>query len=324
MENAANIPVPPNLTNLFWRPIDQNNLEAIIDLSLRCYAVDGGFEEMYEPDSIKILYLPDEPCSGICAYTTDGHIAACASVSINGDSGNQRARIVGQVRPDQRRRGIGNFLMQWSQEQAKVLLAGVPQSQRVMEVETGSLTEPAHRLYQAHGFSCVHEELVMERDLHLALPERPLPQGVTILNWQPNLAEQFFQAWYASFRDRPGFPGYNSVEWIAQVTENDHKPEWSLLARVNDEPVGFTIGNINQTKDSPCGEIWKIGVIPTQRRRGLASALLVETMRQMQEDGASSANLTVNINNPGAIQAYSLLSFIIIGRYARYEQIIET
>jgi ribosomal protein S18 acetylase RimI-like enzyme len=107
------------------------------------------------------------------------------------------------------------------------------------------------------------------------------------------------------------------------VTENDHQPEWSLLACVAGEPVGFVIGNIDLTKDPPGSHIWQIGVIPAQRRRGLASALLVETMRRMQADGASSALLTVHLNNPGAIKAYAQLSFITVGRRARYERMIE-
>jgi ribosomal protein S18 acetylase RimI-like enzyme len=48
--------------------------------------------------------------------------------------------------------------------------------------------------------------------------------------------------------------------------------------------------------------------------------LLVETMRRMQQDGVHSAQLTVNLNNPGAIQAYTRLDFKIIGRRARYER----
>ena len=145
---------------------------------------------MFEPDNIKSRYLPDEPSSGIGAYTSDGRLAACARVSINGDPGRQRARIVGLVRPDVRSRGIGTYLMQWSQEQAKTLLAGVAEPQRVMQVATESLTQPAHRLYLAHGFVCVFEELVMERDLHLPVPDRPchkmLPSRIGSLIWQNN------------------------------------------------------------------------------------------------------------------------------------------
>jgi mycothiol synthase len=307
-----------------WRPIGEKDLEAIVELSLRCLAADGGIGFLFEPSIIKSRYLPDGPRSGIGAYASDGSLAACASVGIRDDPGGRRARIVGQVRPDVRGRGIGTYLMQWSQEQAKALLAGVAERQRVMEVATESLTEPAHRLYLAHGFVSVFEELVMKRDLLLPLVDHPLPQEVTIANWQPGLAEQFFQAYHASFRERPGFPGFSATEWIGQVTENDHKPEWSLLMHIDGEPVGFVIGNIDLTDEPPGGYIGQIGVIPAQRRRGLASALLVETMRRMREDGANSALLAVHINNPGAIEAYSRLGFIPVGRRARYQRMIST
>jgi ribosomal protein S18 acetylase RimI-like enzyme len=190
-------------------------------------------------------------------------------------------------------------------------------------VSTESLTEPADRLYQAHGFERVFDELVMRRDLQLPLPVRALPPDVTITSWRPDLAEQFFLAYDAAFHDRPGFPGWSAAEWIARVTENDLILEWSLLARAGGLPLGFVIGNIDLTTDPPGGYVWQIGVIPAQRRRGLASALLVETMRRMQAAGATSTQLTVHINNPGAIQAYARLGFATIGRRARYERIAE-
>jgi ribosomal-protein-alanine N-acetyltransferase len=67
----------------------------------------------------------------------------------------------------------------------------------------------------------------------------------------------------------------------------------------------------------------QIGVIPTQRRRGLGSGLIVETMRRMQAAGAVSVYLVVHVNNPGAIQTYTDLGFVTIGRRARYERIME-
>jgi mycothiol synthase len=309
--------------DLTWRPIDQNDLEAIMELSQRCYAADGGIGFLFDRDSIQSRYLPDEPGSGIGAYTPDGQLAGCARISIHSDPGKQRAKIVGQVRPEARGKGIGTALMQWSQEQAQAWLAGMSEPQRVMEIATESLSEPAHRLYRAHGFAKVFEELVMERDLHSLLPDCPLPPGVSLSNWLPELAEQFFQAYQAAFRERPGFPGFSAAEWIALVTENDHKPEWSLLGRLEGEPVGFVIGNIDLSKEPPGSHIWQVGVIPAQRRGGLASALLVESMRRMQAEGVSPALLTVHINNPGAIEAYARIGFDTVGRRARYERRME-
>ena len=53
---------------------------------------------------------------------------------------------------------------------------------------------------------------------------------------------------------------------------------------------------------------------------GIGSALLIETMRRMRATGSNSAQLTVNINNPGAIQTYAQLGFETIGCRARYER----
>lgn len=323
MENLTNNPAPPNLANLEWRLINQNDLDAVVELAKTCYRVDGGLSFLFAPDVIQSRYFPDDLVGGVGAFMSDGHLAACTTVYLHGDPGKQRARIVGQVRPDLRRKGIGTYLLRWSQRQAQNLLAGGVAAQGVMQVATESVTEPAHHLYLTHGFQNVFDELVMERDLALPLPDRSLPPDVTITYWQPDLADEFFHAYHAAFQERPGFPGYSAEEWITRVTEDDYIPEWSLLARVEGVPAGFVIGAVDLTSDPPGGYIWQIGVIPAQRRRGLGSALLVETMRRMQAEGTVAALLTVHTNNPGAILAYSQLGFTTVGRRARYERFAE-
>jgi hypothetical protein len=42
MEDASNSPIPPNMIDFMWRSIGQNDLAAIIELSQKCLAVDGG------------------------------------------------------------------------------------------------------------------------------------------------------------------------------------------------------------------------------------------------------------------------------------------
>jgi ribosomal protein S18 acetylase RimI-like enzyme len=204
--------------------------------------------------------------------------------------------------------------------QAQALFTAASADQRLLRIATESLAESARRLYGVHGFKMVDEALVMQRDLRLPLPDRPMPPGVSFTTWQTALADQFFQAYEAAFRERPGFPGYTATEWITNLNENENfKQEWSLLARVGDLPVGF----LNASADRPGGYVVQVGVIPGQRRRGLASALIVETMRRMQAAGVSAAQLEVYINNPGAIQTYVALGFVTVGRRAKYERIAE-
>jgi ribosomal protein S18 acetylase RimI-like enzyme len=314
---------PPDLTGLTWRTISLDDLQTVVELARTCLLSDGGLSFLFEPDVLKDRYFPDAPGTGIGAFDLDGRLVACSTVYISGEAGAQRTRIVGQVRPDQRDKGIGAYLMDWSQNQALDLRTGTVDKPLVLQIATESLTESAHRLYRAQGFENIFEELVMRRDLSVPLANYTIPPGVTLMSWQSELAEEFYQAYYPAFRERPGFPGWSAAEWIAQVIDNDLIPEWTLLARADGVPSGFLIGCIDLTTTPPGGYVQQIGVIPAQRRRGLASALLVETMRRMQAAGADAAQLTVHINNPGAIEAYARLGFVTIGRRARYERIID-
>lgn len=319
MENSTLHPAAPLLPGLTWRAITRDDLGALVELADECHLADGGLDLLNEPNNLRDRYFPDGPGSGIGALAAGNKLIACTTVHLTRQSDMQRALITGQVQPEWRNRGIGTYLLSWSQAQAETLLSTVTADQRVLRVATESLTEPAIHLYRAHGFEPVFEELVMQRDLRLPLPDRPLPPDVSLTTWQPALADQFFQAYAAAFRDRPGFPGTPAAEWISDLTGDENfKPEWSLLARVGELPVGF----VNAAAERPGGYVVQVGVIPGQRRRGLASALMVETMRRMQAAGASAAQLVVNINNPGAIRTYGALGFVTVGRRARFEQTI--
>lgn len=320
MDNSIIQPAPPLLAGLNWRAISRDDLVALCELAHECQLADGGLAFLTEPDNLKIRYFPQVPVASIGAFAADGQLAACSAVHLSRASDTERAIIIGQVRPNWRGRGLGTYLMRWSQVHAQAQFTSAIANQRLLQISTESLNESAIRLYLAHGFKSVDEQLVMQRDLTLPLPDRPLPPDVTVASWQPALVDQFFQAYEASFRERPGFPGYSASEWISWTNDDDGlKPEWSLVASVGDAPVGFLTASAEQ----PGGFVLQVGVIPGQRRRGLGSALMVETMRRMQAAGLTATQLTVNINNPGAIQTYNGLGFTTVGRRARYERAAE-
>ena len=319
MMKSSAIFAPPSLAGFVWRPITRDDLAALVDLARTCFPVDGGLHFMLEPESLTDNYFPNAPGVAVGAFASDQGLVACTTVHLSGDSNTPRAIIVGQVHPALRNRGFGAYLMHWSQEQAQMLLAEVTADQWLLQIRTESLTASAHRLYLAHGFASISESLVMRRNLDLPLADYAFPPGVTIADWDPALADQFFQAYDAAFRERPGFPGYATAEWVDSWMTDRFRPEWSMLARSGDESLGFLMA----TSNPPHSFIMQVGVIPAQRRRGLASALMAETMRRMQRAGAISVQLTVNVNNPGAIQTYTQRGFVPIGRRARYERIVE-
>lgn len=317
MDNTQNL-IPPPLAGLIWRAITRDDLTALVNLAEECQRVDGGLAFLNSPNELLDRCFPDAAGVDLGAFDASGQLVAFTAIHHADSSDTEFARIVGQVHPELRNQGIGGYLMRWSELQARSLFTATAVNKR-LQIRTESLSASADHLYRAHGFQSVFEELVMQRDLLLPLPNLAMPPEVNFTTWQPVLADQFFQAYQAAFRERPGFPGYSADQWISDFLENENfKPEWSLLARAGDQPVGF----VTASAEPPGGYVIQVGVIPEQRRRGLSSALITETMRRMKAAGLNVTQLLVNVNNPGAIQTYLMLGFVTTGRRARYERIL--
>lgn len=310
--DSAIIPAPPNNLGLSWRPLQPTDQDAITALSAACQAADGGQALVAAHAFIQAPDTDTSPRATSGAFDTDGQLAACAAVWLEQAPDHAQANMLGQVHPTQRGHGIGTFLLNWSIAQARVLLAATPSDHsRMLRLTTESLTPAAERLYQQFGFTQQFAEDVMRRNLQAALPAASFPPGLTLAEWTPALAGQFFEAYQAAFRERPGFPGWNAEQWIAWATDYESfQPQMSLLARDGVQPVGFIV----------CDDAWivQVGTHPAWRRRGLGAALVVEALRRFAAAGAEHVTLDVNANNPTAARVYTWLGFEIVGRRARY------
>src|SRR5215212_2369204 len=312
MIDHSSILNPPTGLNIAWRPLEATDLTAISTLASACLAVDGGMPLAASADFIEGRYLSAPAHAAIGAFDRSGRLVACAAAQLAEAPEEYRGLIVGQVHPAYRRRGLGTFLIRWSMAQARLLFAACPADRaQVLCIATESLTEAAGQLYARYGFTQQFGETVMRRSLHTRLPDHSFPRDITIETWKPILAEQFFEAYQASFRDRPGFPVWSTREWIEWVSGDEtFLPELSLLVYRGGQPIGFIV----------CGEEWivQVGVRPEERRRGLASALVAEVLRRFRAAGGEQVLLDVNLNNPAAQRVYEQLGFQAVGQRARY------
>jgi len=159
MENSTLNPIPPLLSGLIWRAITRDDLMALVKLAEECQLVDGGLAFLNEPGNLKDRYFPDAPGTAIGAFTADERIVACSTVHLARASDTERAIIVGQVQPEWRNKGIGTYLMRWSQVQAQALFNTAGAGNRLLRIATESLTESAIHQYHTNGFEPVFEEL---------------------------------------------------------------------------------------------------------------------------------------------------------------------
>lgn len=305
------------IADFVWRPLGAEDQGALVGLAAACLAADGGLPFAADADFMRPRFLPPAPGTTLAACDPAGALIATAAVRPDSADDAPRAIIVGLVHPDHRGRGIGAALMRWSISQGQALLAeGAQAGGRgvrggCLEIGTEGLTDAAARLYARHGFAQEFAEDVLRRDLRQPLPEAPLPPGITLAPWEPELAGAFFAAYTASFRERPGFTEWSHDEWTDWATgDDDFRPEASFVARCGDTPAGFIL----------CDKGWiaQLGVCPAWRGRGLGAALIVPALRYFRAAGLEAVSLGVNVDNPIAARLYTRLGFAVIGRRARW------
>ena len=91
-------------------------------------------------------------------------------------------------------------------------------------------------------------------------------------------------------------------------------PDLFLVARVGAKIAGYSIANLARHG----AEIASLAVLPRQRRKGVATALLRTTLRRLKQAGARTAWLMVRRKNEDAIRLYRQLGFVRVTTVPKY------
>ena len=284
-----------------WRSLTDDDLPALVALTRRVLAADGGLPVAGDQPFLRSRYYSG---ASTAAFAGDDLVAVAALRPVGGP-----LAASGQVDPGHRGRGLGTRLVEWATAAA---------DGAAVRFETESLTDATDALFTGHDLRRTFAEDVMARDLSEDAPSDPLPDDVTLIPWSAETAPRFHAAYTAAFADRPGFPGWSATQWIAWISDDDEfAPQWTLLARRDGADVGFIAGG---TGDGASGAwVVQVGVAPAARGTGLGTGLTAEALRRMRADGQTRVLLDVNVDNPTAARVYRRLGFVVVGRRARYE-----
>jgi mycothiol synthase len=305
-------PLPLQFPPLSWRDLAAGDAPALRVLELACKQADGD-EWVSRLVEDAVSAASGAPGSAQCGCL-GGQIAAAGWVSPGQETEEEQLYVLGgKVHPAYRRRGIGAALLGWAENEA-MRQAGPDLPVRLV-IRSETLTPDAHAIYTRAGFAQLFVEQMMVLSLDGGAPPALLPDTLTLLPWNPETNHGFYQAYAASFRDRPGFPDPPEADWLAaHAGEAEFLPELSMLAVCESEPVGFVACEIH----GDMGWVSQMGVVPARRGQGLAGALLAEALRRFRLAGYSQAGLHVNLNNPRAIRLYERLGFQPRLQRARY------
>jgi len=172
---------------------------------------------------------------------------------------------------------------------------------------------------EALGFRPVRQFAHLVRPNLEAIPEIPLPAGFAVRRIPADDQAMHRRVWEASAR---AFQG----SWGEEVpTERDYQrwlespdfdpPLWRVAFH-GEEIAGQILNYLDAQRDPDGGRLgWteSISVQPEFRRRGIARALLAESLRAVRDAGATRAALGADLQNPNeAATLYQSMGFRIV------------
>ena len=211
------------------------------------------------------------------------------------------------VHPDARGRGTGRALVEQ-------LLELSPDGR--LRLWAHGEHPAAARLATALGFSRTRSLWQMRRPLAVPLPEAVLPDGVVLRTF---VVGQDEQAWTdlnnKAFAAHPDQGGWGLEEVVVREGEAWFDPAGFFLAERDGELVGFHWTKVHGSSShadhdhEAVGEVYVVGVDPSEQGRGLGPALTLVGLHHLQDRGLAEVLLYVDEGNTNAIRVYERLGF---------------
>jgi mycothiol synthase len=260
-----------------------------------------------------MLHLPrggDADVRHLLVYD-DGKLVAAAHLDVTDEVSGSSAELA--VHPSARKHGIGRAL-------TSRLLTLTPDGR--LRLWAHGEHPAAGRLAHSMGFTRSRVLWQMRMPLSEPLPEVTLPEGIEIRTFEVGRDEQ---AWTEinnrAFAEHPDQGGWGLEEVQLREAESWFDPKGFFLTFRGDRLVGFhwtkvhgSHGDSGHGHDHPpIGEVYVVGVDPSEQGRGLGPALTLLGLHHLQDQGLDDVLLYVDEANTNAIRVYERLGFT---RYA--------
>jgi mycothiol synthase len=255
------------------------------------------------------------------ALTPEGMLVAFVRVWINpAQVGETRVYLDDDIHPLHRQPELEGALLDWAEargaERLREVAAGPPEHHPlVMQLMCWAAERQRRDTYERRGFQLVRRSYRMRRDLHQPIPDRPLPAGLTLRTYAPDLDAGMLATRNESFSDGWQFDPVSPSDWQKFFVQRfDFRPDLTFAVLADDEVVAYSMNRYDplaaERTGLKVGWIATLGTRRAWRQRGLASALLAASMRAFLAAGLDYAGLGVDAQNPtGALRLYEGLGF---------------
>jgi mycothiol synthase len=298
-------------------PLSKDEVGAVAALVEAATEADG-VRPLSEHVMLHLRYGGDAPVRNVLVYADD-RLAAYGHLDVTDEVAGASAEVV--VHPIARRHGLGRLLV-------ATTIAETPDGR--LRLWSHGEHPGAVALALSMGFALSRTLWQMRRSLYAALPVPLLPDGVTVRTFTAGRDDDAWVRLNAlAFRGHPEQGGWGADDLHRRMREPWFDPAGFFLAtRTSDDGperlVGFHWTKVHGGPEHPpvsgphthdghghdlIGEVYVVGVEPTERGTGLGRALTLTGLRHLRHLGLPDAMLYVDADNAAAIGLYTQLGF---------------
>jgi ribosomal protein S18 acetylase RimI-like enzyme len=321
----VDVPEAPPIPGLGFRRMRiPDDLAAIAGLFNVCNEFDG-IEDRNDVEGLTQWYAHADgwdPLRDVMLAEVDGTLVAYGKVHwIDDNDGGRNFAYWGAVHPDWRRRGLGRAILRANQRRLREIAASqdpAPGLVRRFDSWANDTQVGAIALLESEGFATARYFFEMLRPgLDTGeITEFPLPEGLEV---RPVLPEHHRAIWAAdveAFADHWGSMPNSEEAFQRFFSGPDFQPELWRVAWDGDEVAGqvnnMVMRELNAQTGSRRGLLAGVSVRRPWRGRGLARALVSQSLVAFRDIGMTDAVLGVDADNPtGALGVYEANGFVV-------------
>jgi mycothiol synthase len=241
-------------------------------------------------------------------------------------TGGRQVECILNIDPEARGRGVEELLVRHALARSETLIAdfGRDRAMAVLVFVT-SRDEAQLAVVEAAGFQRVRAGVQLVRPNLEDIPEIPLPEGFEIRRIDATDCAMHRRVWEAAaraFAESYGEQAQTEDKFDRWLKSDEFEPPLWRVA-FHGEAIGAQILSYlgePEPDGSRIGWTESISTQPEFRRRGLARALLADSLRAVRDAGATKAALGADSLNPNRAQSlYESMGFRVVSTTYDYQ-----